>query len=133
MLRIDPKMLGRLDEIEADLHTRRAHTETEYWLGEIDIDPTLTFPARQTHRRSPVGPAHPGGPWHARHPGGLAQPSGPPVSLTGVSAGSAAHGAPSRITALTAARKGAGHHPVTRSRRARRTSRAASSPPRCTP
>ena len=44
MLRIDPKMIGRLDEIETDLHTRRARAETESWLGELEgIDLTLTF------------------------------------------------------------------------------------------
>lgn len=44
MLRIDPKMLDRLDEIDGDLLARRAHAETEGWLGEIEgIDLTLTF------------------------------------------------------------------------------------------
>jgi hypothetical protein len=37
-------MLPRLDEIEIDLHARRAKAEIEGWLGEIDrIDLTLDF------------------------------------------------------------------------------------------
>jgi site-specific recombinase XerD len=44
MLRVDPKMLPRLEEIEEDLHQRRARAETEGWLGEIEgIDLTLAF------------------------------------------------------------------------------------------
>ena len=44
MLRIDTKMLGRLDEIELDLLQRKARAEAEGWLGELDgIDVTLTF------------------------------------------------------------------------------------------
>ena len=44
MLHIDPKMLGRLEEIELDLLERRARAESERWLGEIEaIDLTLTF------------------------------------------------------------------------------------------
>ena len=44
MLRVDPKMLGRLDEIHTDLLARRAHAETQGWLGEIEgIDLTLRF------------------------------------------------------------------------------------------
>jgi hypothetical protein len=44
MLRVDPKMLARMDEIEADLLQRRARAEAERWLGEIEgIDLTLTF------------------------------------------------------------------------------------------
>ena len=61
MLRIDPKMLNRLDEIEADLVTRRAHAEAEGWVGEIEgIDLTLTFlrgkreDARRLARITPV-------------------------------------------------------------------------------
>ena len=37
-------MMGRLDEIETNLHTRRARAEAEGWLGELEgIDLTLTF------------------------------------------------------------------------------------------
>ncbi len=37
-------MLPRLNEIEADLVTRRGRAETEAWLGEIEgIDLTLEF------------------------------------------------------------------------------------------
>jgi integrase len=44
MLQVDPKMLGRLEEIETDLLARRAHAEAEGWLGELEgIDLTLTF------------------------------------------------------------------------------------------
>lgn len=44
MLRIDGKMLGRLDELEGDLLARRARAESEGWVGEIEgIDLTLTF------------------------------------------------------------------------------------------
>jgi len=44
MLRIDPKMIARLEEIEADLILRRKHAEAEGWLGESEgIDLTLTF------------------------------------------------------------------------------------------
>jgi hypothetical protein len=42
---MDPKMLPRLEEIEADLLARRARAEAEGWLGEIEgIDLTLAFP-----------------------------------------------------------------------------------------
>jgi integrase len=44
MLRVDPKMLSRMEEIEDDLLQRRARAEAERWLGEIEgIDLTLTF------------------------------------------------------------------------------------------
>src|SRR6266536_6448720 len=44
MLRVDPKMLGRLEEIETDLLARRARAEAEGWLGELEgIDLTLRF------------------------------------------------------------------------------------------
>lgn len=44
MLRVDPKMIDRLDEIQDDLIARKAHAETEGWLGEIEgIDLTLRF------------------------------------------------------------------------------------------
>ena len=72
MLRIAPKMLNRLDEIEADLITRRAHAQAEGWLGEIEgIDLTLSFlggkreDARRLARIAPVDlglPATPAAP-----------------------------------------------------------------------
>lgn len=44
MLRVDPKMVRRLSELETDLIARRARAEAEGWLGEIEgIDPTLTY------------------------------------------------------------------------------------------
>ena len=44
MLRIDPKMIDRLDEIHTDLAARREHAQTQGWLGEIEgIDLTLRF------------------------------------------------------------------------------------------
>jgi site-specific recombinase XerD len=44
MLRIDPKMVDRLDQIHTDLLARRAQAETHGWLGEIEgIDLTLSF------------------------------------------------------------------------------------------
>ncbi|WP_218001269.1 site-specific integrase [Nocardia thailandica] len=44
MLTINPKMIGRLDDIEADLLERRARAEREAWVGEIEgLDLTLTY------------------------------------------------------------------------------------------
>jgi hypothetical protein len=44
MLRVDPKMLTRLEEIESDLLSRRARAEAEGWLGEIEgINLTIGF------------------------------------------------------------------------------------------
>lgn len=44
MLHVDPKMIPRLDELESDLLARRAHAESQGWLGEIEgIDLTLSF------------------------------------------------------------------------------------------
>jgi len=44
MLHVNPKMLARLDELEADLLARRARAEAEAWTGEVEgIDLTLTF------------------------------------------------------------------------------------------
>ncbi|MER6546790.1 tyrosine-type recombinase/integrase [Streptomyces sp. NPDC001250] len=42
MLNVNPKMLGRLNELEADLITRRARAQAEGWAGEIEgLDLTL--------------------------------------------------------------------------------------------
>ena len=44
MLHVDPKMIDRLDEIHTDLLARRAHAESQGWLGELEgIDLTLRF------------------------------------------------------------------------------------------
>jgi hypothetical protein len=44
ILRIDPKMIDRLDEIHTDLLARRDHAQTQGWLGEIQgIDLTLRY------------------------------------------------------------------------------------------
>lgn len=44
MLHVNPKMLARLFELEADLLQRRTQAEAEGWIGEIEgIDLTLTF------------------------------------------------------------------------------------------
>jgi len=44
MLSINPKMLPRLDELEADLLVRRQRAITEDWRGEAEgIELTLTF------------------------------------------------------------------------------------------
>jgi site-specific recombinase XerD len=44
VLQVSPKMLPRLQEIEADLLTRRARADSEGWLGEIEgLDLTLAF------------------------------------------------------------------------------------------
>jgi site-specific recombinase XerC len=62
MLRVDPKMVIRLDEIEADLLARKARAEAEGWLGELEgIDLTLTFlaskrdEAQRFNHTGPVG------------------------------------------------------------------------------
>lgn len=53
VLQVDPKMLARLDEIEADLIQRRRRAEHEGWLGEIEgLDLTLSFlREKRTHTR----------------------------------------------------------------------------------
>jgi site-specific recombinase XerC len=44
MLHVNPKMIGRLDELEHDLIARRQRAENENWRGEIEgLDLTLTF------------------------------------------------------------------------------------------
>jgi integrase len=44
MLHVNPKMLARIDELEADLLARRERALAEQWAGEIDgIDLTLSF------------------------------------------------------------------------------------------
>ncbi|QIY53406.1 recombinase [Streptomyces sp. RPA4-5] len=42
MLQVDPKMISRLDDLEADLITRLARAKSEGWAGEIEgLDLTL--------------------------------------------------------------------------------------------
>jgi hypothetical protein len=60
VLHVNPKMLARLDELEADLLDRRARAEAESWLGEIEgIDLTLSFlrDKREDTRRRTQRPA----------------------------------------------------------------------------
>ncbi|WP_316959576.1 site-specific integrase [Streptomyces sp. TRM68367] len=56
MLHINPKMLPRLAELEADLLARRARAEAEGWVGEIEgLDLTLSFlrsKQQETQRRA---------------------------------------------------------------------------------
>jgi hypothetical protein len=60
VLHVEAKMLPRLDELEADLITRRDRARQEGWLGEIEgIDLTLTFLQQkreqtQRHHRTTV-------------------------------------------------------------------------------
>jgi hypothetical protein len=42
MLQVSPKMIIRLDDLEADLITRRARAQAEGWAGELEgLDLTL--------------------------------------------------------------------------------------------
>ena len=44
MLHINPEMIPRLEQLEADLETRRARAVAEKWVGEVEgIDLTLRF------------------------------------------------------------------------------------------
>ncbi|MFF3069992.1 hypothetical protein ACFVSN_29535 [Kitasatospora sp. NPDC057904] len=53
MLNVNPKMLGRLNELETDLLTRRERAEAEGWFGEIEgLDLTLRSSARLGTKRS---------------------------------------------------------------------------------
>ncbi|WP_235990358.1 recombinase [Streptomyces ureilyticus] len=56
MLHINPKMLGRLEELESDLLGRLRRAEDENWLGEAEgINLTLTFlrgKREETQRRA---------------------------------------------------------------------------------
>ena len=69
MLHINPKMLPRLEELEADLLARRAHVEAEGWLGELEgINLTVTFlraKRQQGQRLARTGPVHLGLPTFA--------------------------------------------------------------------
>ncbi|GAA0999580.1 hypothetical protein GCM10009551_069580 [Nocardiopsis tropica] len=50
MLHVDPQMISRLTEIEADLQYRRQHAHDRGWLGEIEgIDLTLTYLRDKLH------------------------------------------------------------------------------------
>lgn len=58
MLQVSPKMISRLNDLEADLitRTRRARAQTEGWAGEIEgLDLTLQLlraKREDTHRRA---------------------------------------------------------------------------------
>lgn len=56
MLQVSPKMISRLDDLEADLITRRARAQAEGWAGEIEgLDLTLQLLRAKrddTHRRT---------------------------------------------------------------------------------
>ncbi|MCX5251775.1 MULTISPECIES: recombinase [unclassified Streptomyces] len=56
MLHVNPKMLARLTELEADLLDRKGRAAAEGWGGEIEgIDLTLTFlraKREETQRRA---------------------------------------------------------------------------------
>lgn len=76
MLRVDPKLIDRLDEIEDDLLTRRARAQAEGWLAEVEgIDITLSFlraKREETRRLARVaGPVEL--PLPTRRPGGDAR------------------------------------------------------------
>ncbi|MEU7205578.1 recombinase [Streptomyces sp. NPDC045470] len=70
MLHVNPKMLVRLTELEADLLHRRAQAEAEGWIGEIEgIDLTLTFlraKSDETQRRAQRPAVHLGIPTRHR-------------------------------------------------------------------
>ena len=71
MLSVNPKMLPRLDELEADLIARCKRASDEGWHGEIEgIDLTLTFlrskrdQAQRAARTGPVSLGMPASPAH---------------------------------------------------------------------
>lgn len=68
MLTLNPKMLPRLDELEADLVQRRDHAASNGWKGEIEgIDLTLTFlRSKRTQTRRSVNLGMPTIPERAR-------------------------------------------------------------------
>lgn len=48
MLHVSPNMLDRLNELEADLHTRRTIAQAKGWIGEIEgLTITLSFLAQK--------------------------------------------------------------------------------------
>jgi hypothetical protein len=75
-------MLPRLQEIEADLLTRRARAGSEGWLGEIEgLDLTLTFLRDKRKRLERTTTRRPGG---QAEVSGIARPF--PVAATTVGA-----------------------------------------------
>ncbi|WP_406046609.1 tyrosine-type recombinase/integrase [Kribbella sp. NBC_00889] len=78
MLTLNPKMLPRLDELEADLVQRRDQAAANGWKGEIEgIDLTLTFlRGKRTQARRAVNLGMPTIPTHDL----TAQPGTPPGS-----------------------------------------------------
>ncbi|MDT3397964.1 hypothetical protein RKE29_15155 [Streptomyces sp. B1866] len=71
MLSINPRLLLRLDELEADLLARRQRAIDEGWRGEVDgLDLTLSFPRSkraQAQRAAATGKADLGMPTLPRH------------------------------------------------------------------
>jgi molecular chaperone GrpE (heat shock protein) len=57
MLHVEPQMLPRLDEIEADLKARQDRAESEGWRGEIEgIEVTLDHLRSKRDRVQRIGP-----------------------------------------------------------------------------
>jgi integrase len=71
MLTLNPKMVPRLDELEADLVERRAHALANGWKGEIEgVDLTLTFlRSKRTQTRRAVSLGMPALPATSVQPG----------------------------------------------------------------
>ena len=60
MLHVEPRMVPRLDEIEADLNARRDRAESEGWRGEIEgIEVTLNHLRSKRDRAQRIGPIAP--------------------------------------------------------------------------
>jgi hypothetical protein len=69
MLHVEPRMLRRLDKIEADLIARRYRAESEGWRGEIEgIEVTLEDLRCKRDRAQHIGPIAPGHAADARGP-----------------------------------------------------------------
>jgi site-specific recombinase XerD len=70
VLQVDPRMLARLDEIEADLLGRRKRAEDEGWHGEIEgLDLTLSFlRAKRAHTQRFTRRVHLGLPMPRQQP-----------------------------------------------------------------
>jgi integrase len=60
MLHVEPQMIPRLDEIEADFNARRDHAESEGWRGEIEgIEVTLDHLRSKRDRAQRISPTAP--------------------------------------------------------------------------
>jgi hypothetical protein len=90
MLQINPKMLPRLDELEADLLTRKVRAESEGWIGEIEgLDLTLTFlrdKRDQTRQLPQPGATHLGIPAFSGHAGDVGSRTDRLTQATGTGA-----------------------------------------------